>query len=913
MRLFPKDGVALWRMRPKKRPLAQVFGWWLGSALVLLAMSVGFYLLFQRSVERTLERFQHSMRVVVNDTDRQMHGVDTSLRLLRVEAEHYLNEDTHGVYAPWFPTLVAAEGDLFYTSRLPEGMPLAKGSYLFGKGGIPKPGSKRMNEMKKILALDPLFAEAKRRILGASWVYYVSMEGFTNLYPFTGEDMAGKLLWDDAAMGMDNLFKIMPQSNPERGVHWMDAYVDHAGKGAIISALIPMYDRQSLYRGFIAIDFTLNDLKQILSPAHFKDGAFYVVNNSAQVLLSSRQMDMGQAQNLATFLPETLRASQDTWLPQADAGCTRMKDWYLCRQNMNQVPWQALFVVDRASVVRHSIAGMWIEAASLALLILVLIAFARYRHLAENQRKWGKRYQRILESSDQGFGEWHIQNRAFAASAMFDSLFGHPHRNFKTRGDWMKHIHPEDVASVRSALSGYLSGRRPLSVVTFRVRAPDGSWRWLMAHGKVVEYDRRGRPEIVTGTLTDITEQKMNEAALLLAKQVADQAREVAETANIAKSRFLATASHDLRQPVQAGNLFISILKRSELEPEQRKIVHNLEQVGRSLDELLEALLEISRLDAGTITPQLEPVEIQDIFQRIESEFASLALEKKLRFKFFFPDRPLVFLTDTGIFMRIVRNLVDNAIRYTEEGGVLVGVRLREKEGRRFLLFQVWDTGIGIQEEYMGRIYEEFFQVDNPPLQQRRGLGLGLAITSRFSGLLGYGIRCASRYERGSLFEVSIPLPVNELQISEMPHSEEPDDFSVLQGKFCILIEDDPLVSEAFVMWLESWGMNCLCFSDSGSVLAAPEIHKADFFITDFRIQGKLNGIKLLEALQESNNRPIRGIVVTGGASRDQIVSAMHDSVNWPVLYKPVGAARLLKTLLQLWQEQPFRVSLFPP
>jgi len=900
------------RLRPKNYRITQIVLWWVGSALMLVAISAGAYLIYQRAVVRTLEGFQQSMRVIAEDTDRQMHGVDTSIRLLRVEAEHSLDEDKHGINTPWFPVLAAQNG-LFYTRRLPEGMPLEKGSYLFGKGGIPEPDSPRMLEMRKILALVPLFAEAKHHILGASWVYYVSMAGFTNLYPFTGEEMAGKLLWDDAAMGAENRSRVKPANNLERGVHWMDAYLDHAGKGAIVSVVTPVYDRKDTYRAFIAIDFALGNLKQILSPVNFAEGEFYVVNRSGQILLASRPMDMRQLQTLDTFLPEEIRVSQERWLAQNGIGCERFGDWYLCRQSMNEVPWQALFVVDRASVVKRSIADIWIEVVSLVLLALVLIVFARYRYLAEKQKEWGKRYQRILESSDQGFGEWHIQKRTFNASPMLDTLFGRPHQDFKTWKDWMQYIHPEDVAGVRHSLSGYLSGRRPLSVVTFRVQAKDGSWRWLMAHGKVAEYDKQGRPEIVTGTLTDITGQKKSEMALLMAKQVADQARDAAESANVAKSRFLATASHDLRQPVQAGNLFVSTLKQSKLDPEQRRIVSNLEQVARSLDELLDALLEISRLDAGTMTPQMEPVEIHNIFQRIESEFASLALERKLRFKFFFPERPLVFLTDIGIFMRILRNLVDNAIRYTERGGVLVGVRLRTREGRRFLLFQVWDTGIGIQGEYLERIYEEFFQVENPPLHRRRGLGLGLAITHRMVDLMEYGIRCESRYGRGSLFEISIPLPVDELQVSDVALPEEPDDYSLLRGKFCILTEDDPLVSEAFSIWLKSCGMRCLCFADSASVLASPDVPNADFFITDFRIQGKLDGVKLLEALQERAQRPVRGVIVTGGASRAQIVSAMHHNANWPVLYKPVTAERLLETLMQLWQEQPFRPSLFPP
>ncbi|MCL2022381.1 MAG: ATP-binding protein [Betaproteobacteria bacterium] len=892
------------RERPKNRQLALHVLWWLGSALALLVISISFYLLYQRAVLRTLEEFQQSMRVVAADMDRWMRGVDTSIRLLGVEAEHYLNSDSGSGDTAWFATLIEQDG-LFYTSRPPDGVPQEKSSYLFGKDGIPEPESARAVEMTKVLNLAPLLGEAQRRIVGASWAYYVSMQGFTNLYPFT-DDIAGKVLWEDAAMGSENLARIRPGSDPERGVHWMDAYLDPADKGAIVTVTTPVYDKKNAYRAFIAIDFTLNDLKQLLHPVNPAGGEFYIANRSDQVLLTSRQTDMRQIQQLDTFLPNVFHP------PRQEAGCENQGDWYLCRQNMSEAPWQVLFAADRATVVRRSIASMWVEIVSFMLLALGVVAFEHYRRLAEKQREWGRRYQRILDSSDQGFGEWYIQKRTFSASPRFDILFGRPHQTFSSQEDWMRHVHPEDIPNVRRSLRGYLTGHRPLSVATFRVRTQDGSWRWLMAHGKVVEYDRKGRPETVTGTLTDITEQKENEAALLIAKQIADRAREAAESANIAKSRFLATASHDLRQPVQAGNLLISTLKYSKLDAQQSKIVRNLEQATRSLDELLDALLDISRLDAGTITLQLEPVEIYAVFQRIEGEFASLALAKKLRFKFFFPDYPFVFMTDMSIFMRILRNLIGNAIRYTEWGGVLVGVRLRKKEGRGFLLFQVWDTGIGIREEDMERIYEEFFQVDNPTPGQRHGLGLGLSITKRMIGLMGYSIRCLSRYGRGSLFEVLVPLPADEsARVGKIHHPIEADDYSVLRGRFCIVTEDDPLVSEAFAMWLKSCGMRCLCFPDSGSVLSSPEIYNADFFITDFRIQGKIDGIELLETLRERVQTPIRGIIVTGGVSRARIVSALHNIGNWPVLYKPVTPEALLKTMLQIWQNQPFQPSLF--
>ena len=870
--------------------------------LALIVIGISFYLLYQRALEHTLERFQQSMQIIVADIDRRIRGVDTSVSLLRAAAEHYLDSDSGHLNEQWLATL-ESEGDFFYTSRPPDGVPPEKSSYLFGKGPIPLSGSPRAVEMTQSINLAPLLGEAQRGISEASWVYYVSMEGFTNLYPFT-EGLNG-LLWDAHAMGSENHARIRPGSDPERGAHWLDAYVDPAGKGAIVTAMTPVYDKEGTYRAFIAIDFALNDLKRFLNPAGLEDGDLYIINNVGHVLLTSRQVDMSRIHKLDALLPDALHASWKTLPSARETGCDNPGAWHICGHNLEEAPFQALFVVDRYTVIWRSIASMWVEIVGLLLLMTGIVAFDRYRRLAEKQQEWGRRYQRILDNSDQGFWEWHIEELALRASPRFDMLFGCPHHSLDK--DWMRHIHPEDVAGVRRSLRGYLSGNRPLSAAIFRVKAEDGSWRWLMARGKVVEYDRRGRPEIVTGALTDITGQKENEAALLFAKQVAEQAREAAESANIAKSRFLATASHDLRQPVQAGNLLISTLKHSRLNAEQSKIVRNLEQATRSLEELLDALLDISRLDAGTITPQVEPVEIYDVFRRIEGEFASLALAKKLRFKFFFPNRPVVFLTDMSIFMRILRNLIANAIRYTDWGGVLVGVRQREKEGGRFLLFQIWDTGIGIKDEEINRIYEEFFQVENPSSLSRHGLGLGLSITERMAKLMGYAINCQSRYGRGSLFEVYVPLPSMPYRAGNISHTEESDDYSMLKGRFCILTEDDPLVAEAFSMWLKSCGMRCLCFSDSDSALSSPEIYNADFFITDFRIQGEMDGIKLLEALRERIQRPIRGIIVTGGASREHIVSASHKIGNWPVLYKPVTPEALLNTMRQIWQDQSFQ------
>jgi len=231
-------------------------------------------------------------------------------------------------------------------------------------------------------------------------------------------------------------------------------------------------------------------------------------------------------------------------------------------------------------------------------------------------------------------------------------------------------------------------------------------------------------------------------------------AKEAAEQANMAKSRFLAAASHDLRQPIQAMRLFQDALSKTSMSDEQRRIADYLAQSTRSLAEILNVLLDVSKLDGGMVKPRPETISITKLLTTIEAEFAPLALAKGLRFKLFFPNHPLALHTDAKLLHGLLRNLIDNAIKYTEKGGILIGIRRR---GNRVLL-QVWDTGIGIAPEHLRAIFDEYFQVSNPQRDSTKGLGLGLAIVRRIAAILGGRIGCRSRSHRGSVFEISLPV-----------------------------------------------------------------------------------------------------------------------------------------------------------
>jgi signal transduction histidine kinase len=375
------------------------------------------------------------------------------------------------------------------------------------------------------------------------------------------------------------------------------------------------------------------------------------------------------------------------------------------------------------------------------------------------------------------------------------------------------------------------------------------------------------------------------------------QSKEATEAANASKSRFLAAASHDLRQPMQAINLFLDALRRTHLDTEQQRIASYLEVSKKTLSELLDSLLDISRLDAGVVKQQPTLIDFFEIFSRLERECGHLAIEKKLRFLLHYPTKQMAFRTDPTLLIGILRNLISNAIRYTVRGGILVSARLRSDH----LLFQVWDTGIGIADEHQPRIFEEFYQVNNVERDRTKGLGLGLSIVRRQADLLGYQVSCRSRPGRGSVFSLRIPIDAVEMGAvveSKVMTEMRDDDVSQLRGLRIVLVEDDLLVSEAWSNWLLSLGVEAVRFIDAKQALDSADIADADVYISDFRLPGEMNGIEMLNAIQDRAHRNIAGIVVTGDTSSKKLQDL--DAVEWLVLHKPVEPQTLLAAILSV-------------
>lgn len=367
------------------------------------------------------------------------------------------------------------------------------------------------------------------------------------------------------------------------------------------------------------------------------------------------------------------------------------------------------------------------------------------------------------------------------------------------------------------------------------------------------------------------------------------------ESKEKAKTRFLAAAGHDLRQPVAAANLFVESLKYCSPNQHQRELIEKLDQSMNVFSAMLERLLDISKLDAGLVKPQIKSIDLPDLFEWLEQTFAQVAIDRRLRFRLAYPpNKALLIRTDIGLLQSILMNLVSNAIKYTDHGSILISARLR---GDRVLL-QVWDTGIGIAKHDLAHIFDEFYQVGNPHRSREGGLGLGLSICQRAISLLGSEITCRSYPGRGSVFQFCLPLNGEQHEVEPLlvnPLPETPSIEVLFRGKNVVVVEDDALVLAGMATLLQELGAGVRYFNTAEEALLYTAVAHADYYIVDYALSGELNGLDFLHAVQHKRNIPLRAVVITGETSSHFIRSAVNSP--WPVLHKPVNYVKLASAL----------------
>ncbi|MGE0062890.1 MAG: hybrid sensor histidine kinase/response regulator [Xanthobacteraceae bacterium] len=370
------------------------------------------------------------------------------------------------------------------------------------------------------------------------------------------------------------------------------------------------------------------------------------------------------------------------------------------------------------------------------------------------------------------------------------------------------------------------------------------------------------------------------------------QQKEVAEAANVAKSRFLAAASHDLRQPVHAIEMFVGALAGQPMSSDARRLVGQIKGSVDSLGGLFNSILDISRLDAGIVDARPRPFPIAPLLERICRDERQVADRKNVDVRLMHSSA--IVEADPVLLERILRNLISNAARYTEAGRILIGCR----RGKR-LSIEVWDTGPGISEAHRELIFQEFFQVGNSERSRTRGLGLGLAIVRRLSGILHMPVTLESVQGKGSAFKVSVPLSVEAI---EMPHGV-PDDSAVFdfQRKLRIfVIDDEPEIQVAMQALLGAWGHAVVAAGSGDDIIAQIDGMKTppDLVISDYRLRGGENGLHAIKRLRERFDGGLPAILITGDTAPDRLREAAASGCF--LMHKPISNARLRAAITNL-------------
>jgi len=359
------------------------------------------------------------------------------------------------------------------------------------------------------------------------------------------------------------------------------------------------------------------------------------------------------------------------------------------------------------------------------------------------------------------------------------------------------------------------------------------------------------------------------------------------------KSRFVASASHDLRQPMHALGLFASALEKRLHGTSEAPLVANLNRCIESLDRSFNAMLDISKLDAGVVEPQLQTFPIRDIFRRLHMHFAGQAEGAGLHLRFK-PGGKLVH-SDPQLLERILSNLVQNAIKYTRDGGIVVVARTHGA----FAHIEVWDTGVGIPPAELPRVFDEFYQLHNPERDRSRGLGMGLAIVKRLALLLDHPLTIRSRMGRGTMVRLAVPQNDPDA-LQGMSLGAETVPSPIGNARTLLFIDDEESIRQSMQLLLQEWDYEVLVAGtiDEACRLAMHHPEPIHAILSDLRLRSGEDGLMAIDAVRATLGYNLPAVLVTGDTSPDQ-VKRVHDSGH-RVLFKPVLPKELFSMLRQL-------------
>lgn len=485
---------------------------------------------------------------------------------------------------------------------------------------------------------------------------------------------------------------------------------------------------------------------------------------------------------------------------------------------------------------------------------------------------------------------------------------------------------PEEFARHREYLERTLGGQR----VVFEIeqQLPGGSKYVLKTY--VPNFDSNGQVAGFFALEQDVTQQRLTSEALNQAyrhmeKRVLERTKELtelnqqlrlevterqeaetrlfeakreAEIANIAKTKFLAAVSHDLLQPMSAAKLFASALQEYQLPDGASKLLESLNYSMADVESLVSTLIDISKLDAGVVTPDLAPFDCGVMLENLANEFRQQAERSQLNFRFV--PSSVTILTDRQLLARILRNFLSNAIRYTDSGDILLGCR-RRPEG---LLMQVWDSGIGIPAEQLEEIFLEFKRLPSNKRRSTNGLGLGLAIVDKISRILGHPVDVHSEPGRGSVFSILVPYGERQVPTPARVSTHPEEQGSALQGKRILVIDNDVSICQGMEVLLRGWGCEVMTATglDDIDVEALREA-MPDLSIADYHLDDGATGIDAVEVLHQQLGQAVPTLMITANYSQE-LKQKVRKS-GYHLLNKPIKLHKLKVMLQHLFQGAP--------
>lgn len=534
------------------------------------------------------------------------------------------------------------------------------------------------------------------------------------------------------------------------------------------------------------------------------------------------------------------------------------------------------------------------------------------------------RYKWLFEHAVHGIFQASTQQGVLAANPAMARMLGYddPQQVLWSPTDLARHLFIggfEELALIRSKLDG---GGSLLGYET-RLRRRDGTTVDVLMN-LLLKPEGEG---VFEGFVADITERKQSQQRLQqlndelerrvaartsellesnrhLQRQIEErerieqalrEARDAAESANRSKDKYLAAASHDLLQPLNAARLLISTLRERELPAAEHNLVERSHLALEGAEDLLTDLLDISKLDQAAIKPDIDVYRLEELLAPLASEFEGVAQAAGLRLRAHIID--CTVQTDFRLLTRILRNFLSNACRYTEQGGVLLGARRRGA----YLELQVWDSGRGIAADQLDTIFLEFSQLNVGRATERKGVGLGLAIVERIARMLGYQVQVRSQPGRGSLFSIRVPLAEPRAAARILQPVVRSVVGDPLPGRRLLVVDNEAAILHSMGALLGQWGCEVITALDQQEALQALQGQGPELILADYHLDHGVLGCQVIRDLREHFGQKIPAVVIS--ADRSDACRRDLQVLGVPLLNKPVKPGKLRAVISQLLLE----------